>query len=77
MDEKDRKIAALESQILTLASRINQFNKLFAATTLAAADSNLRPEIGEKLGKVIRGESSVKHWIIKTGQPLEPILVDE
>ncbi len=86
MDSKDRKIEelekktdSLESQMIVLGSRLNQFYKLVAYNTFVQYkdDDSVPQEIKDKLENVIRGKSLVKEWRIVEGRPIEPVLIGE
>lgn len=86
MDEKDRKIKKLEeavdtlqTQNITLGTRINQFYKLTAYTTLGQCkdDDTVSQLIKDKLLKVVLGKAMVADWKIIEGQPIEPLLMGE
>jgi hypothetical protein len=75
-DDKDARIAALETQIITLGSRLDQFTRLLAAVSHSqyAKDSSVDQEIMAKLLQVVKGEKRVEDWILKQGDPLNPRL---
>ena len=78
-NETDKRIAQLETQVVTLASRLNQFYRLIAYTTLqqGRASGDLDNNVKLKLERVISGEGHVKEWKIVDGETIEPILVGE
>jgi hypothetical protein len=75
-DDRDARIAALENQVITLGTRLNQFYRLLAAISHSqyADKPNVDQETMAKLIQVIKGEKRVEDWALVQGEPLNPRL---